>query len=306
MGTKCTLDRIERERELARTAGEQHGVVSRKQLLVLGFTAKEITGRIARGRLLAVHRGVYAVGRPLSTQHGRWMAAVLACGEGAVLSHWSAAALLGIAPRRAMRPDVTRPTYFRARPRIACHRSSVLADEWEIVEGIPTTALARTLFDLAAIGGEREVERAFHEAEVRRLTDRISVPQLLERYPGRRGAPVLRKILASKRPAGISRNDFEELFVAFLDRHGLPRGLMNGTLPLRGKLFSPDCMWPEQRLVAELDSREVHGTDRAFQGDRKRDRILLAEGWRTTRITCAQLRDEPGEVAADLRRLLST
>lgn len=181
---------------------------------------------------------------------------------------------------------------------------AVGADERYEVDGILTTSLARTLFDVAAIGTKREVERAFHEAEVRRLTDRISVPQLLKRYPGRRGARVLREILASKRPAGISRNDFEELFVAFLDRYGLPRGLMNGTLPLRGELFSPDCMWADRKLIAELDSREVHDTERAFQGDRRRDRVLLVEGWRTTRITWAQLRDEPEEVAGDLRRLL--
>jgi hypothetical protein len=233
------------------------------------------------------------------------MAAVLACGEGAVLSHWSAAHLLGIAPRRDTRPEVSRPTAFRGRPGIVCHRSVVAADERDLVDEIPVTSLSRTIFDLAAVGRKREVERAFHEAEVRRLTDRLSVPHLLERYPGRRGGPLLRELLASKEPLGISRNDFEERFLAFLDAHRVPRPIMNGTLALRGKLLSPDCMWPEQRLIVELDSREVHGTDRAFQGDRKRDRILLTEGWRSARITWAQLRDEPAEVAADLRRLLS-
>ena len=295
---------MDRERAIARTAEGQHGVVSRGQLLSLGFSAKEIKGRIRRGHLLVLHRGVYAVGHRVLTQQGRWMAAVLACGEGAVLSHWSAAQLLGIAPRRAMRPEVSRPRTFRGQAGIVCHQMTVAADERDLIDGIPTTSLSRTLFDLAAVASEREVERAFHEAEVRRLTGRLSVPQLLERYPGRRGAPLLRELLASKEPFGISRNDFEELFVAFLDRHRLSRGIMNGTLALRGKLFSPDCMWPEQRLIVELDSREVHDTDRSFQGDRRRDRILLAEGWRSARITWAQLRDEPEEVAADLRRLL--
>ena len=285
-------------------AAAQHGIVTHEQLVRAGLTAKRVASWLRGGRLIRVHRGVYAVGHRVLTQQGRWMAAVLACGEGAVLSHWSAAQLLGIAPRRAMRPEVSRPRTFRGQAGIVCHQMTVAADERDLIDGIPTTSLSRTLFDLAAVASKREVERAFHEAEVRRLTGRLSVPQLLERYPGRRGAPLLRELLASKEPFGISRNDFEELFVAFLDRHRLSRGIMNGTLALRGKLFSPDCMWPEQRLIVELDSREVHDTDRSFQGDRRRDRILLAEGWRSARITWAQLRDEPEEVAADLRRLL--
>jgi predicted transcriptional regulator of viral defense system len=302
MRRKCTLQGL--EGDIARLAESQHGVVVRPQLRQLGLSEGEVERRISRGYLIPVHRGVYAVGHRPTTQQARWMAAVLACGDDAVLSHWSAAQLLGIAPRRAIRSEVSRPGYFRGRPGIACRRVALAEDEWERIEGIPTTSLSRTLFDLAAIGTEREVQRAFQEAEVQRLTDRVSVPQLLERYPGRRGAPLLRRLLTSQEPTGITRNDFEERFVSFLDRYGLPRGIMNGTLPLRGRLLSPDCMWPEQRLIVELDSKEVHGTDRAFQGDRKRDRVLLAEGWRSMRITWAQLRDEPGEIAADLAEAL--
>lgn len=232
------------------------------------------------------------------------MAAVLACGSGAVLSHRSAGRLLSILPPSDGLPEVTAATH-RNRPRIVLHRGILPADEVDEVLGIPVTGLARTLFDIAGAGSERELERAFHEAEVRRLTGSVSLPVLLERYPRRRGAPAVRRLLASKRPEGITRNDFEELFVAFLDRHGLPRGIFNGTLPVRGKLLSPDCMWPEQRLLVELDSREVHATDRAFEGDRKRDRMLLVEGWRSARVTWRQLRDEPDEVAADLREALA-
>ncbi|HEX8752123.1 MAG TPA: hypothetical protein VF731_01790 [Solirubrobacterales bacterium] len=233
------------------------------------------------------------------------MAAVLACGEGAVLSHWSAAALLGIAPRRSIAPEVSRPSAFRGRPGIACHHQAIAADEWEAVDGIPATSLSRTLLDLAAIADEREVERALHEAEVRRLTDRVSVPMLLSRYPRRRGVPLLRGLLSSKWPAGITRNDFEEGFVAFLDRHRLPRPILNGTLPLRGKLVSPDCMWPERRLIVELDSREIHATDKVFESDRRRDRKLLLAGWRSIRVTWRQLHREPSELAADLREALA-
>jgi len=148
------------------------------------------------------------------------------------------------------------------------------------------------------------VERAFHETEVRQLTDRVSLPQLLERHPGRRGAATVREILASRKPAGITQNDFEEDFVAFLDTNEIPRPHFNATLPIRGRLLRPDCMWPDERLIVELDGRAVHGTDRAFEGDRRRDRVLLAEGWRSMHLTWLQLRDEPAAVACDLKEAL--
>ena len=143
-----------------------------------------------------------------------------------------------------------------------------------------------------------------HEAEVKRLTDRLSLWDLLERYPGRRGTRNLRAVLGGEEPAGITDSDLEELFVKFLDEYGLARPRLNATLPVRGRLLRPDCMWPERRLLAELDGRDVHGTDQAFEGDRRRDRILLVEGWRSTRITWRQLRDERDELAVDLRDLL--
>src|SRR5262249_39203808 len=108
----------------------------------------------------------------------------------------------------------------------------------------------------------------------------------------------------SKAPVGITRNEFERRFVAFLDVRRLPRPAMNATLALRGRFFEIDALWRQQRLAVELDSREVHDTDDGFESDRERDRILLAEGWRTTRVTWRQLRDSPAEIAADLRLLL--
>lgn len=185
------------------------------------------------------------------------------------------------------------------------HKSTLCADELTTVDGIPVTSVSRTLFDLASVLSKRQLERAFNEAEVRRLTSRLSLPHLLERYPRRRGARNLRELLAAKTPGGITRNDFEERFVAFLDAHGLPRPRLNATLALRGRFFEPDCLWGEQRLLVELDGRAVHSTDRAFDGDRERDRILLAEGWRSARVTWRQLRDEPAAIAADLQRLLA-
>jgi len=172
------------------------------------------------------------------------------------------------------------------------------------VLGIPVTSVARTQFDLAGVLSKRGLERAMHEAEVRQLTDRLSLPDLLARYPRRRGAANLRALLGAKTPAGITQTELEERFVEFLDAYGLPRPRLNATLPVRGRLLKPDCMWPRQRLLVELDGRDVHGTDRAFESDRQRDRVLLVEGWRSTRVTWRQLRDEPAALAADLRDLL--
>jgi very-short-patch-repair endonuclease len=166
------------------------------------------------------------------------------------------------------------------------------------------TSVARTQLDLAGLLSKRGLERAMHEAEVKRLTDRLSLPDLLERYPRRRGVANLRALLGAKTPAGITQTELEERFVEFLDAYGLPRPRLNATLPVRGRLLRPDCMWPEQRLLVELDGRKVHGTDRAFESDRQRDRVLLVEGWRSTHVTWRQLRDEPAAIAADLCELL--
>ena len=173
-----------------------------------------------------------------------------------------------------------------------------------MVDGIPVTSPFRTVFDLAAVLDRRGLERAWHEAEVRGLRDRVSLPMLLERYPGRRGARNLRALLEAAEPVGFTRNDFEEAFVALVDAHGLRRPRMNGTLALRGRFFEIDALWEDERVAVELDSRSVHGTNRNFESDKQRDRILLAEGWRTVRVTWRQLQEEPDEVAADLRKAL--
>jgi very-short-patch-repair endonuclease len=292
------------DRVIGELAERQHGLVTRRQLLDRGMKDGTVEARVKRGQLHIVHRGVYAVGYRLLSIHGRWMAAVLACGPDAVLSRRSAGQLWGIVPPADRWPEVTRQSACRGLDGISVHRGLVPPDErWELL-GIPVTSVARTQFDLAGVLSKRGLERAMHEAEVGRLTDRLSLPDLLARYPRRRGATNLRALLEAKTPVGITQTDLEELFVEFLEEQGLPRPRLNATLPVRGRLLRPDCMWPEQRLLAELDGRESHGTERAFEGDRQRDRMLLVEGWRSTRITWRQLRDERMEIAADLKDLL--
>jgi hypothetical protein len=233
------------------------------------------------------------------------MAAVLACGPEAVLSHRSAGWLLGIVPRSTGFPEVTRATGWQGPTGIRLHCSSIPADECCVIEGIPTTGLARTFLDLAAGSSLRQLEQALNEAEVLRLTDRHSVLDLLERYSRRRGSAVLRALFRDRSAVrGITRRELEARFHMVLDGTDLPRPRRNVHVSVRGRFFEADCLWAEQRLIVELDGRESHGTDLAFEKDRERDRLLLVEGWRVARITWRQLRDDAPAVIADLRELL--
>ena len=291
---------------MARLARAQHGVIARRQLLAMGMGGGAITVRLERGQLHEVYRGIYVVGVRRISRKGRWIAAVLASGSGAVLSHRSAGQLWRILPPGAGVIDVVCPGAQVRREGIVAHRSQLAADEWAVRDGIPVTSPFRTIFDLAAVAEMRALERAFHEAEAGQLTDRVSLPTLLERYPGRRGARNLRALLDSRQPVMITRNDFEEAFLALIDRYGLRRPRMNAPLAIRGRFFETDVLWERERVAVELDSRGIHGTPKKFESDRQRDRILVAEGWRTMRITWRQLQEEPAEILADLKLALDS
>jgi very-short-patch-repair endonuclease len=294
------------DREVAVLAGRQHGMVARWQLRGLGLTEQMVKSRLKRGAFHPVHRGVYAVGHRSVTVEGRWMAAVLAFGPDAVLSHRSAGQLWGLLPRTRVCPEVTRPRHAAGRPHLVVHQGSLLADEVVRERGIPVTSVTRTVFDLAGIASEREVERAWNEMEVRGLRDRLSVPDLLARYPGRKGAVVLARMAGRRGLAlGITRSELEEAFLKLIDRFELPRPRLNAHLALRGRFFECDCLWEDERVVVELDGASVHGTVQAQERDRERDRILIAEGYRTTRITWAHIHDTPAQVAHDLRLILT-
>jgi very-short-patch-repair endonuclease len=294
------------DRVIAELAEQQHGVVARRQLLGLGVGGGAIDKRVARGRLHVVHRGVYAVGHRLVSLDGRRCAAVLACGPRAALSHRSAAEAWMLLPARPSSIEVTRPIGGGRRPGIRIHRSCLRPDERGTLNGIPMTGLSRTFLDLAAVVSRSQLEQAWNETEVRGLTDRVSVPTLLLRYPRRPGTAVLRRLLADEDATrGITRKELERRFRAVLDMTDLPRPRFNADLAVRGRFFEADCLWPEQRVIIELDGRAVHGTGRAFEKDRERDRILQAEGWRVARITWRQLRDEAPAVIADLGKMLA-
>jgi very-short-patch-repair endonuclease len=291
------------EAAAARLAERQHGVVARHQLVALGMLEGQIERRLKRGYLHRVYRGVYAVGHRRLTREGRWMAAVLASSAEAVLSHRSAACLWGLRAWRG-EEEVSRPGRFRHQKGIRAHRAAVPPDEISVVEGIPVTSPFRTAFDLAAVVGERELERLWNEVKVRGLTDRLSPWEFLRRYPRRRGTLAWRRLLESEAPEGIMRSELEEAFVAFLDAWGLSRPRFNGSVAVRDGFLEVDCLWDDARLAVELDGRAFHDTAHGFEADRRRDRLLLSEGWRTMRITWRQLQDEPDAVAADLRTAL--
>jgi very-short-patch-repair endonuclease/predicted transcriptional regulator of viral defense system len=290
-------------RAVAELAAGQHGVVGRRQLRGLAFGDDAIDRQLGSGRLHQVHRGVYAVGHRLLTQRGAWMAAVLAAGDAAVLSHRSAAGLWGLRPDSRSRVEVTVPASRHQQRAIQFHFAHLPPDEITTVDGIPTTTVPRTLFDLASVVAPNHVERAVNEAEVRRLSDALSLGDLLARYPRRRGSSVIRRILADGL-IGVTRSELEELFVAFLDEHGLPRPKSNVWMQVGTRWIEVDCLWRDQRVIVELDGRHAHDTVAAFERDRARDRALAARGWRTLRVTWRQLHDEPAALAADLRAVL--
>jgi predicted transcriptional regulator of viral defense system len=295
------------DRKLAELARQQHGVVSRRQLAEAGFRKDAITVRLRCGRLHRVHAGVYSVvPRQLLSRQGHWMAAVLASGPDAVLSHHTAAALWGIRGYSGGAIHVTVPHKSTSSKRIRRHLSHVREDERVVKEGIPVTSVHRTIFDVAATTATDEVVAMIKEAEYRNLWDRLSLWDLLERYPGKRGSRTLRFALKriTEEPTGRKRSRLEERFAPFLRRHRLPLPRFNDLISLGTKHYRVDCHWPNAGQIVELDGWEGHGTKSAFREDRARDRALRVAGYSVTRLTWNQLDDEPAQIAADLRALL--
>ena len=290
---------------MAELAGRQHGVVARRQLLELGIGRRAIARRLEARRLHPLHRGVYAVGHRDLSRRGWWMAAVLACGPGAVLSHRSAAALWGIREGSPTRVDVSVPRELGERSALRIRMASLDDDEFTTRAGIPVTTVPRTLLDLAATLQPHELDRALESAEALRLADATPLLALLERHRGRRGIAGLRRALARGplRP-GLTKSELERRFLALAHRAGLPRPEVNAWIEVAGELIQVDCSWRRQRVIVELDSRTYHQTAAAFERDRERDRRAQAAGWRPVRVTDRALCDQTALVA-DLRALLS-
>jgi very-short-patch-repair endonuclease len=256
-----------------------------------------------------VHRGVYALGRPDLPVEGRWMAAVLACGSGAVLSHTSAAALHGLLSTARATVDVMiKRRVGIARPGITVHRSTCLEPaECARVRGIPCTGVARTLLDLAAVVASPVLERACDQAEVLGLVDWASVHELLSTARGRPGARRLREVLdAGEVGDNVPRSALERRLLAVCRRGGLPSPAVNQWLTVAGEEMQVDFAWHAARVIVETDGFRTHGTRQAFQRDRRRDRLLGVAGWRVVRFTWDDVTGDPEDVTRVLRNLLTT
>ncbi len=281
---------------VAAVAQRQYGLVTRAQLRGLGVGETGIRQRIRTRRLHRIHRGVYAVGHCVLPARAHYLAAVLACGPGAALSHVAAAAHLGIRASAAARVDVTVPRRSgrRSPPGIRVHRSGRLtAEDVTVHEGIPVTTLARTLLDLADVLGDEALKRAVDEAEYLRLLDMTALIAAVHRNPGRRGARV---IAAASGPLELTESALEDRFLALVERRGLPRPRVGATVAG----YRADFYWPEAALVVELDGFAAHGTRTRFESDRRRDRVLARAGKRTIRLTANALAYDEDAIADDL------
>jgi very-short-patch-repair endonuclease len=255
-----------------------------------------------------VHYGAYAVGHVPLTREARYMAAVLACGPGAVLSHRSAADLWGIRESRRARIDVTAPGRRGRAPRgVDAHRdgSLVVADRM-IVNGIPCTSVARALLDFAAVEPIHELRKAVGEAEVLRVLNKDAARDLIKRSPGRRGVARLRMILDELHPdTKRARSYMERLFLAMCTRAALPRPEVNVPLRIGREMFKPDFLWREAGLIVEADSRRFHDTDMAFLDDRRRAQRLQLAGWRVSHCTWWEIEHESRRLGETIRGLLA-
>jgi hypothetical protein len=289
---------------LAELAERQHGVVSIRQLETkLGYSRWGVQREVTAGRLHRLHRGVYAVGHRLLTDYGRCLAAVLACGPEALLSHRSAAWLLGLWRQGPFPLHVTGPQPRKPHLPIRLHRSAILTGADRAVEqNIPVTALPRTLLDCAAELRLPRLQRMLERSEELRLFDLGPIEALLERSGRHRGRRRLRRAIGCYAPAPFTRSEFERRVFAALLGASLPQPATNFV----EAGFELDLYWPELRFAVELDSYATHGTNAAFERDRLRDEDLRLAGIELTRITDVRFHREPdavlNRIAAFLRR----
>ena len=288
---------------IATLATMQYGVVSRRQLLAAGIGAGAIETRLKRHQLHPLHRGVYAVGHTALVPLAREMAAVLACGPSAALSHYSAAWLWGLLEMAYDLIDVTVGRSSHKRPGVRVHRSRTLGPEdVRTHRGIPVTAPARTLLDLAEVASARELERAFAEAITQRLTTHAALAAAVENARGHRGAGRLRDLLTRGEEPALTRSEAEDRLLALVREAGLPSPAVNTRLGAH----LVDFHWRDRNLVAEVDGYRFHSSRGAFERDRRRDADLNAAGFRVLRITWRQLAEEPMAVIARLAQALAS
>ena len=281
--------------EIATLADAQHGVVARRQL---ALTGQAIARRVRAGRFRPLYRGVYAVGHTALRLEGRWMAAILASGDDAVLSHASAAAAWELRPVGSGAIHVTVPgdTGRTRRSGIRVHRSVTLQPrDTATVRGIPITAPVRTVVDLAATLEGRPLEQALDRAELLGLVDFGELRRAAR--PARPGAPALRAVLLAYTGATLTRSELEEAFLGLCDDHGIERPEANARI----EGFTVDFAWRDRCLIVEVDGYAHHRSPTAFEDDRERDVMLTLAGWRVLRFTWRQVKTRAAWVATAVR-----
>lgn len=293
---------------IASLAARQHGVVTRSQLLAEGLTRRMVESRVRSRRLRPLHRGVYLLGSlraSLEPEHSREMAAVLACGPGAVLSHRSAAWIWELLPRPSAAAPVEVTVPRRARPRrpgIRTRRSDRLSpDEATVLDGLPVTSPGRTLRDLSTRIATRELSRAAARAERRGLIDARGLSELVARHRGRPGAPLLRAALQVEGGPAFTRSEAEERFLDLIGSGGLPPPEAN--VVVQGHEL--DFLWRAAGIAVEVDGFGFHASRRSFESDRRRDAGLAAAGVHVIRVTWRQIVDEPSATLVHVAQALA-
>jgi very-short-patch-repair endonuclease len=290
---------------LAALAAKQHGVLARRQLRKLGYSPDEIRGLIARAHLHRLYRGVYAVGHKRLSTRGRWIAAVLACGPEAVLSHRAAIGLYELRPVPSGGPiDVTVSGRTRkGQTGIRLHNARRLhPDDRTTIDGIPVSAVHRTLLDYAETAHFQQLRLALEAADRRDLLDGHELHRLYARAHGHHGLKPLKAAVAKLiGPAPWTQSELERQFHALNREWQLPEPQVNVLV----KGFLVDCWWPDARVVVELDGYHYHKDRRTFENDRLRDTKLQLAGIITLRVTQQRIEHQRDELHDDLTRALN-
>lgn len=288
---------------MGRLATRQQGILSNDQLRSLGLDRSAIQRRVASGYLHRIHHGVYLLGHRTMTKRAKYIAAVLACGARAALSHRSAADHWGLWSHSG-RPSVVVPHPRGALPRtVDVHRSRIFTPrDVTRFDGIPVTSVARTLLDLAAIASRRELARLVDRAERLQLFDLTTVEEVLGRARGRRGARALRAAVANWRPR-FTRTELEDRFADLIEASGLPHPQINAFVDGERVRHEVDAVWPARRLAVELDSFEYHRTRRDLARDAEKTADLELAGYRVVRLTWDDVTVHRDRTARRLERL---
>jgi very-short-patch-repair endonuclease len=287
---------------LAAIAAAQHGVVHRSQLYAVGIGPGAIAHRVAVGSLHRVLPSVLAGNYPVQDACAAATAALLYAGEDCVLSNSTAAALWGFGPAGEVIEVTVAGRKVRQRPGLRVYRTRMFdLRDVRICNGLPVTAPARTLLDVAGTERHEGLDHALAQARARRLVTDEALAAAIDRAPLRRGARRLRAMLRSEIGSAMTRSRAERRLLALVAQAGLPRPVANTVVCG----YEVDLLWPVHRLVVEFDGFAFHSDHPAFERDRLRDQVLQAAGYRVIRVTWRQLEQEPMAVAVRIGQILA-